>query len=83
MLMINIKDMDEDIKLGFDELKNMIEKEDFDYLISSITYIKLENKNLTLIVAEEKIKGLIEGSLVGEIMEAFDLNGIRVSVIAN
>lgn len=83
MLMIDIKDMNEDIKLGFDELKYMIKKEDFDYLISSITYIKLENNNLTLIVGEEKIKGLIEGSLVGEIMEAFNLNSIRVSVSIN
>lgn len=83
MLMIDIKDMNEDIKLGFDELKDMIKKEDFDYLISSITYIKLENNNLTLIVGEEKIKGLIEGSLVGEIMEAFNLNSIRVSVSIN
>lgn len=77
----NFNTLDASTQGKFEILKKQIGDEVYKDLIESIVEFQWLNQNMNILVKEEKIKRLIEGSLIGDLMDIFDLNGIRVSVL--
>lgn len=77
----NFNTLDASTQEKFEILKKQIGDEVYKDLIESIEEFQWLNQNMNILVKEEKIKRLIEGSLIGDLMDIFDLNGIRVSVL--